>query len=93
MKTINIDEFLKERAVEIQLGEKKFPVTDISEETQKLMQKNDETEFDAKAIVKSLLGCKDEDLKGYGMAAFNAIINEVTKNLFRDSSQNDQSGS
>lgn len=88
MKTFNVDEFLNERAVEIDLGGKKFKVKDVPEEATELFGKEG---VKPKEIVKVLLGCNDADLKGYGTAAFNAIINEVTENLFHTSSQKNQS--
>lgn len=90
MKAINIDEYLNENSVEITLNNKKFVVKDISEETQKLLRREEPGDNDHREIVKSMLGCTDNDLKGYGIAAFTAIITNVTKNLFPSNSQNDQ---
>ena len=87
MKAFNVDEFLKERSVEITLNGKKFVVKDIDPSIQKMMR---EDEPDHRKVVQQILRCNDEDLEGYGVAAFIGIINEVTKNLFQASSQNDQ---
>lgn len=87
MKTFNVDEFLKERSVEITLGGKTFMVKDIDPSIQKMMR---EEEPDHRKVVQSILRCEEKDLEGYGVAAFIGIINEVTKNLFQTSSQNDQ---
>lgn len=89
-KVVDIDQFLQERAVTIKLNGKEFTVKDVSEETRKLMDQQDDSS-NHKEIVKSLLGCTDDDLKGYGLAAFTHIVNEVTRNLFPSSSQEDQS--
>ena len=88
MKTFDVDQYLNERATQIKLNGKTFTVKDVPEEAQQMFGKED---AQPKEIVKTILGCADEDLKGYGTAAFSGIINEVTKNLFQDSSQNDQS--
>lgn len=83
-KVINIDEFLKEKECEVQIGGKTFKVKDISTDVRKLMES---PEHDSKEIVKAILGCEDKDLEGYGMVAMAAIINQVTENLFPTSSQ------
>lgn len=88
MKTFDVDKYLNERATEIKLNGKTFVVKDIPEDAQQMFGKED---AQPKEIVKVILGCTDEDLKPYGTAAYSGIINEVTKNLFQDSSQNDQS--
>ena len=81
MKTINIDEYLKEQGVTVTIKGKEFIVTDIPVEFKKQLEK-DSDERDEKEIVKTILGCKDEDLEGYGLAAFAAIIKQVTDSLF-----------
>lgn len=83
---VDIDEFLKEKAVTIKINGKNFTVKDIDEETQKKMSKS-EDEINYRDIVKSVLGCSDEDLQGYGIVAMATIIDEVTKNLFPSSSE------
>jgi len=83
-KVINIDDFLKERTVEVKLGGKTFVVKDIPLEVRELLSEGG----DSKKIVKMILNCTDKDLEGYGMAAFAAIINQVTENLFQPSSPN-----
>lgn len=88
MHVVNIDEFLKAKAVKFIINGKAFVVQDVSEEVRKLM---DAETPDYKEIVKALLGCKEEDLEGYGIAAFTNIIAEATKNLFPDTSQNEVS--
>lgn len=90
MKTLDVDQYLNDSAVEVKLNGKTFVVKDVYDETRQLMDKG-EDEMDPKEVVKSLLGCTDEDLKGYGMVAFNKIITDVTENLFPSSSQSDQS--
>ncbi len=92
MKVLNIDEFLKEKSVEVQLGGKKFIVKDLPLELQKMMRqvgKDEEgtDEVTTRDVVMKILGCTEKDLEGYGMAAFAAIINQVTENLFQTSSQ------
>lgn len=83
-KVINIDDFLKDKECEVHIGGKTYKVKDIPMEVRKLMQSPDS---DSKEIVKKILNCEDKDLEGYGMAAFAAIINQVTENLFQPSSQ------
>lgn len=90
MKTLDVDQYLNDSAVEVKLNGKTFVVKDVYDETRQLMDKG-EDEMDPKEVVKSLLGCTDEDLQGYGMVAFNKIITDVTENLFPSSSQSDQS--
>lgn len=90
MKTLNIDEYLNERSLDVQIGGKSFKVKDLPLEARTMMRQDDP---DQKEIVKKILGCEDKDLEGYGVAAFAAIINQVTENLFRPSSQSGQSES
>jgi len=90
MKTFDVDKYLNERTTEVKINGKTFTVKDIPDDAQDLMNQED---IQPKEIVKKVLGCTDDDLKGYGTAAYSAIINEVTQNLFPDSSQNDQSAS
>ena len=87
MKTVNIDEYLKDHAVEFVLNGKKYVVKDVSPKVREMMSAED---IDERAIVKELLGCSDNDLEGYGIAAFVAIIREVTENLFLAPSQQNQ---
>ena len=89
MKTINIDEYLKEQGITVTIKGKEFMVTDIPVEIKAELGK-DADERNEKEIVKQILGCEDEDLKGYGLAAFSAIIKQVTDSLFPAPSTNDQ---
>lgn len=86
-KKIDIDEYLQERSVEIVLNGKTFHVKDVDIETKKLIQAEN---VDEKKVVMKLLSCTEKDLEGYGLAAFTAIINQVTRNLFQTSSQENQ---
>jgi hypothetical protein len=86
MKVVNIDEFLQEKAFEIVLNGKSFTVKDIDPEAFELLKNDGAT----KEVIKKLLGCKDEDLKGYGIATYGKIIKEITENLLQEPSQNDQ---
>jgi hypothetical protein len=83
-KVINIDDFLKERTVEVKLGSKTFVVKDIPLEVRELLAEGG----DSRKVVMMILNCSEKDLEGYGMAAFAAIINQVTENLFQPGSQN-----
>ena len=86
-KKINIDDYLVNQGVEITLGKKVFKVTDLPMDIKIELGKED---IDEKALVKKMLGCTDEDLEGYGLVAFAAIIREVTENLFRAPSLQNQ---
>lgn len=83
MKVFNIDEYLVERGVTIQLGKKEFFVKDIPFEVHEKLQE----EKSQKEALKMLLNCSDEDLAGYGIAAVGVIIRKITENLFQEPSQ------
>ncbi|RLE61934.1 MAG: hypothetical protein DRJ47_11475 [Thermoprotei archaeon] len=87
MKAINIDEYLENQGLEFELHGKKFTVTDLNDKVREMLEAEQPNE---REIVKELLGCTDEDLKGYGLVAFAAIIREVTENLLRPPSLPDQ---
>lgn len=86
MATFNVDEFLKKNGVTIELGDKKFHVNDIPYDMKDKL-KNIE-DGDIRETLKGILKCEDEDLAPYGFAAFSAILQHITKNLFEtDASQ------
>ena len=88
MKKLNIDDYLKESAIEFTINDKTFVVEDVSEEAEKLMM---EENTRPKTLVKEILGATDEDLKGYGLKACTHIIKAVTDSfLEQNTSQNDQ---
>lgn len=92
MKTVNIDEHLKEKGVQFILNGKTFTVTDVNEEVgDKISQLGQGENIKPREIAKDLLGCEDEDLNGYGIATFNYVIQETTRNLFESNSPSDQS--
>jgi len=78
-KVFNVDEYLVSNEIVIELGKKEFTVTDVSEEVRVMMKQED---VDQKEIVKKMLGCEDEDLAGYGMAAFSGITKHIMESLF-----------
>lgn len=83
MKIFNVDEYLEENGITIELNKKKFHVKDIPADFQEALETKS-----SKEVVKKMLGCSDDDITGYGEAAFAAIVNQVTSNLFPASSQN-----
>lgn len=85
-KVVDIDEFLQEKSFTIKLNGKPFTVKDIDEDAFKMIRE----EGASKEAIKKLLGCEDEDLKGYGVAAYGRIIKSVTENLLPAPSQEDQ---
>lgn len=84
MKVFNVDEFLTDNSIEITLNGKKFIVKDIPFEVHEKLQE----EKSQKEAVKMLLGCSDEDLNPYGIAAIGALIRNIIANLFPKLSQN-----
>lgn len=89
-KVFNVDEFLKEKSVVIQLNGKDFEVTDIPFSLQKKIKDirdNDENaEESIKMLLCELLGCSKEDLEPYGIRAFNAILEHIYSNFFPENS-------
>ncbi len=79
-KSFNVDDFLKEAAYEIVLHGKPFTIMDISEE---LIDKFNDEKNKPRELLKELLGCKDEDLAGYGSIALTAIIKRITDHFFQ----------
>jgi hypothetical protein len=84
MKTINIDDFLNENAVEFVINGKKFIVKDVSMEHAEALSKEDS---DRKAILTKVLGCELEDLESYGAIGIMKIIAFINENLLPKVSQ------
>ena len=84
-KVFDLDEYLVDKGITIKLKGKEFTVTDIPYGiAEKLKETSEEGQ---KAAVKEIVGCTDDDLKGYGIAAISAIIRNITENLFQEPSQ------
>ena len=83
MKVFNVDEYLNDKGIEIIINGKKFQVMDIPFEVHEKLQEDKSQ----KEAVKMLLGCTDEDLKGYGIGAIGAIVRNIIENLFPKPSQ------
>jgi hypothetical protein len=81
MKNVfDVDEFLKEATFTVKLHGKEFSVSDIPEE---VVDKFGSEEHTAKEILKDILNCTDEDLKGYGAVALARLIKEITNHFFQ----------
>ena len=89
MKTINIDDFLKERSLQFTLNGKNYIIKDISTKAIEILR-SEETGREKEGI-KELLQCEDKDLEGYGLVTFNKILKDATENLLQGPSQEDQS--
>lgn len=90
-KVVDIDSYLDENAITIKIKGKEFTVKDLSDETQKKLEKAEKgEEIEYRDIVMSVLGCTEDDLSGYGIVALSTIIEKVTKNLFPSSSQSEE---
>lgn len=87
MKSVNIDDFLKEKTFEIVLNGKKFQVKDIDPEAFEMLREHGAS----KEAVKKMIGCSDQDLEGYGIAAYGKIVRSVTENLLQEPSLENQS--
>ena len=86
-KVVNIDEFLQERQFTISLNGKEFVVRDIDPEAFEMLREHGAN----KEAIKKLLGCEDQDLEGYGIAAYGKIVKSITENLLQEPSQNEAS--
>lgn len=87
-KTFNVDEYLQKNAVTIKINGKSFEVKDVPYEVRDKFDSDNQSE--QTEGLKILLGCGDEDLKGYGFAATSAIISHIMENLFPSASRNTQ---
>ena len=88
MKVFNVDEYLKKNEVSIVLKGKSFTVSDVPFDFQEKLANTDAA--GQKDALKSLLGCDDKDLEGYGVAAVAGIIRHITENLIPEPSQKNQ---
>jgi len=84
MKTINIDSFLDENAVEIIVNSKKFVVKDLSIEDAEALSKEDS---DRKAVLSKILNCEVKDLDAYGAIGIMKIVSFLNENLLPKVSQ------
>ena len=81
MKVVNIDDFLTETGIKIVLAGKEYVVKDIPLKVQEMLS---EEKPNTKKAVATLLGLKEEDLKGYGVVALSKILKVVYENLLQD---------
>jgi hypothetical protein len=84
MKTINIDDFLNENAVEFVVNGKKFIVRDVSMEHAEALSKED---CDRKVVLSKVLGCDPTDLESYGAIGVMKIVAFINENLLPKVSQ------
>lgn len=87
-KVFDVDQYLSELAVTIKIGQKEFIVKDVPYEVRELFDSKDQE--DHKAGLRTLLGCSEKDLEGYGFAATSGIISHIMENLFPQPSRDDQ---
>ena len=73
MKTFDVDEYLKESGVKVVIKGKEYVVKDFPSDVPEDISNKD---FLAKVI-----GCKKEDLDGYGTTALLRIYNFLYENL------------
>ncbi len=88
-KVFNVDEFLANKEVLIQLGDKEFLVQDISLDVMKQIDelRNSKDITAIRDMLKAILGCDEKDLEPYGLVAYNAILEAIYDNFFPDISQ------
>jgi len=84
MKTLDVDKFLEENAVEITVNGKKLVVKDLELEDAEALAKEDS---DKKAILAKVLGCDTKDLDSYGAIGIMKIITFINENLLPKASQ------
>jgi hypothetical protein len=84
MKTINIDTFLNDNAVEVIINQKPFIVRDM---TMELAQELGKEDSDKKAILSKIIGCDIKDFDAYGAIAIFGIVQFLNENLLPKVSQ------
>ena len=84
MKTFDVDEFLKESGVKVIIKGKEYVVKDFPMDVPE--------DVDNKKFLANLIGCPEEDLDDYGMAALLNLYDFLYENLIPKNFQNPLSG-
>jgi hypothetical protein len=84
MKTINIDDFLNENAVEVTIKGKPYKIKDMTIEDANELGKEDANK---KEVLAKIIGCKEEELNDYGAIALFGIVRFLNENLLPKVSQ------
>lgn len=79
----DVDKYLIDNEIEVKLNGKSFKVSDISDDVRSMMMEENQ---DVRKVTQLLVGCTNEDLAKYGVAALGAIIKHVSEALFPQSS-------
>ena len=84
MKTIDIDKFLEENAVEVTVNGNAYKVKDIDMTDAEALAKEDSNK---KEILAKILGCKVSEFDTYGAIGIMKIVTFLNENLLPQVSQ------